>query len=262
MAIIVSQVKVKLEQASGREQLFAAAAKTARLRPQEIERAYLVKTSVDARKQDNILLVSSVGFELKDPQREGEVLSRTRGSRAGEQVKVQHSSQMVFQKGDKKLPHPPVVVGFGPAGMFAGLSLAREGYRPIILERGADVDSRVEAVNRFWKEGRLDTATNVQFGEGGAGTFSDGKLTTRISDPRCSFILEEMIRHGAPEEIRYRQKPHVGTDLLRGIVKSIREEIIRLGGQVRFGVKMERLLLENGRLYGVKTSEEIGRAHV
>ena len=255
MAIIVSQVKVKLEQAAGREQLFAAAAKTARLRPQEIERAYLVKTSVDARKQDNILLVSSVGFELKDPQREGEVLARTRGSRAGEQVKVQHSPQMVFQKGDKKLPHPPVVVGFGPAGMFAGLSLAREGYCPIILERGADVDSRVEAVNRFWKEGRLNTATNVQFGEGGAGTFSDGKLTTRISDPRCSFILEEMIRHGAPEEIRYRQKPHVGTDLLRGIVKSIREEIIRLGGQVRFGVKMERLLLENGRLYGVKTSE-------
>lgn len=255
MAIIVSQVKVKLEQASGREQLFAAAAKTARLRQQEIERAYLVKTSVDARKQDNILLVSSVGFELKDPQREGEVLARTRGSRAGEQVKVQHSPRMVFQKGDKKLPHPPVVVGFGPAGMFAGLSLAREGYRPIILERGADVDSRVEAVNRFWKEGRLNTATNVQFGEGGAGTFSDGKLTTRISDPRCSFILEEMIRHGAPEEIRYRQKPHVGTDLLRGIVRSIREEIIRLGGQVRFGVKMERLLLENGRLYGVKTSE-------
>ena len=208
MAIIVSQVKVKLEQASGREQLFAAAAKTARLRPQEIERAYLVKTSVDARKQDNILLVSSVGFELKDPQREGEVLARTRG--------VQHSPRMVFQKGDKKLPHPPVVVGFGPAGMFAGLSLAREGYCPIILERGANVDSRVEAVNRFWKEGRLDTATNVQFGEGGAGTFSDGKLTTRISDPRCSFILEEMIRHGAPEEIRYRQKPHVGTDLLRG----------------------------------------------
>ena len=108
-----------------------------------------------------------------------------------------------FKRGDKKLPHPPVVVGFGPAGMFAGLSLAREGYCPIILERGADVDSRVEAVNRFWKEGRLDTATNVQFGEGGAGTFSDGKLTTRISDPRCSFILEEMIRHGAPEEIRY-----------------------------------------------------------
>lgn len=101
MAIIVSQVKVKLEQAAGREQLFAAAAKTARLRPQEIKRAYLVKTSVDARKQDNILLVSSVGFELKDPQREGEVLSRTRGSRAGEQVKVQHSPQMVFQKGDK-----------------------------------------------------------------------------------------------------------------------------------------------------------------
>ena len=101
MAIIVSQVKVKLEQASGREQLFAAAAKTARLRPQEIERAYLVKTSVDARKQDNILLVSSVGFEPKDPQREGEVLARTRGSRAGEQAKVQHSPRMVFQKGDK-----------------------------------------------------------------------------------------------------------------------------------------------------------------
>ena len=254
MAIIVSQVKVKLEQASGREQLFAAAAKTARLRPQEIERAYLVKTSVDARKQDNILLVSSVGFELKDPQREGEVLARTRGSRAGEQVKVQHSSQMVFQKGDKKLPHPPVVVGFGPAGMFAGLSLAREGYCPIILERGADVDSRVEAVNRFWKEGRLDTATNVQFGEGGAGTFSDGKLTTRIGDELCDFVTEVFLQHGAPAEIAWKQKPHVGTDLLRGVITSIRKEIESLGGEVHFNTALTGLERKNGRLVGITTT--------
>ena len=108
------------------------------------------------------------------------------------------------------------------------------GYCPVILERGADVDSRVEAVQQFWKERKLSTESNVQFGEGGAGTFSDGKLTTRISDPRCSFILEEMIRHGAPEEIRYRQKPHVGTDLLRNVVKNIRQEIISLGGKRSF----------------------------
>lgn len=254
MAIIVSQVKIKLEEAAGHAQLFAAARKQAHLHPSEIEKEYLVKTSVDARKQDNILLVSSVGFELKDPHKEVEVLARQKG-RAAEQVKIQHSPDITFLHGDKKLAHPPVVVGFGPAGMFAGLCLAREGYRPVIIERGADVDSRVQAVDRFWRERQLDPSTNVQFGEGGAGTFSDGKLTTRINDPLCSFILEEMIRHGAPEEIRYRQKPHVGTDLLRGIVKSIREEIIRLGGQVHFGVKMEKLMLENGRVCGVRTSQ-------
>ena len=117
-------------------------------------------------------------------------MRRTRNSRAGEQVKIQHNLPTTFRTGSDRLEHPPVIVGFGPAGMFAGLALARMGYRPIILERGADVDRRVQSVRGFWDGRQLDPQTNVQFGEGGAGTFSDGKLTTRINDPRCSFVLE------------------------------------------------------------------------
>lgn len=264
MAIIVSQIKTPLESGSDQNRIFAAALKTARLHRDEVEQTYLVKSSIDARRQEQIYLVSSVGFELKgthslSPEqltaREEEVVRRTRNSRAGEQVKIQHNLPTTFRTGSDRLEHPPVIVGFGPAGMFAGLALARMGYRPIILERGADVDRRVQSVRGFWDGRQLDPQTNVQFGEGGAGTFSDGKLTTRINDPRCSFVLEEMIRYGAPQEIRYQQKPHVGTDLLRDVVKNIRNEIIQLGGQVRFLTRLEDVTLSQGRVSSIRTTE-------
>ena len=157
------------------------------------------------------------------------------------------------------LEHRPIVVGFGPAGMFAALILAQAGLRPLVLERGQDVDARTAAVERFWQDGVLNVQSNVQFGEGGAGTFSDGKLTTGIKDVRIRKVLEEFVAAGAPEEILYKQKPHIGTDILRVVVKNIREEIIRLGGEVRFHTLVEDLRVEDGCVSGV-ICKEVGNA--
>ena len=147
----------------------------------------------------------------------------------------------------------PVVVGFGPAGIFCGLMLARSGFCPIILERGGDMDTRVEKVNAFFETGVLDKECNLQYGEGGAGAFSDGKLNTLVKDKsfRGYFVLEELVKAGAPEELLWLNKPHVGTDLLRNVIKSIRAEICALGGEVRFDTRVERVLTENGCVCGV-----------
>ena len=145
----------------------------------------------------------------------------------------------------------PVVVGFGPAGMFAALTLAQSGLKPIVLERGGDCVKRTEAVKLFREKGILSETSNIQFGEGGAGTFSDGKLTTGIRDRRIRHIFEEFVRFGAPSEILYNAKPHIGTDILRKVVKNLRSEVISLGGDVLFEAKMTGLLQKNGALCGV-----------
>ena len=153
-------------------------------------------------------------------------------------------------------PHPPVVIGFGPAGMYAALLLAQCGYHPIVLERGEAVDERAVSVEKFWCNGELNPESNVQFGEGGAGTFSDGKLTTRVKDLRGRKVLEELVAAGAPPEVLYQAHPHVGTDLLRDVVKNIREQIIALGGQVRFNTKMEDFEISDGRISAVVTNKK------
>ena len=156
-----------------------------------------------------------------------------------------------MSSGNKTLSNPPIIVGFGPSGIFAALLLARRGYRPIVLERGYDVDQRSNNVDHFYQTGEYHEGSTILFGEGGAGTFSDGKLTTLINDHRCRYVLESLVKHGAQPEILYINKPHVGTDILKIVVKNMREEIIQLGGQIRFNAKVTKLIIKDNILEGV-----------
>lgn len=221
-----------------------------RIKQSQVVFSDIVKVSIDARKRNNIRLVYTLGLTLLNKELERS-LSRTNSF-----VKEKQEVALTFTRGNKKLVNRPVVIGFGPAGMFAALLLAQQGLRPIVFERGENVEKREEAVTRFWQTGVLDTKSNVQFGEGGAGTFSDGKLTTRINDPLCQYVLEQFVKFGAPKEILVKAKPHIGTDYLKKVVKEIREEIIRLGAQVNFSSQVEDFLFQNNQLKGLVVNGE------
>lgn len=168
-------------------------------------------------------------------------------------VSVRQTKPLIIGRGSKAAGRP-VVCGLGPAGLFAALLLAKQGARPIVLERGPAIEERAAKVERFNLTGELDENANIQFGEGGAGTFSDGKLVTRIGDERCDYVTEVLLQHGAPQEIALRAKPHIGTDELRGVITSIRKEIEALGGEIHFNTRLTGLLTANGRLTGVATT--------
>lgn len=209
--------------------------------------AEISKISVDARHGEPTL-VYTVAVTLPDESAEMRLAGR-------ENVSAARRTPLETVRGTVRLEHRPVVCGLGPAGLFCALLLAREGYRPIVLERGPSVDDRMRAIERFSSQGELDENANVQFGEGGAGTFSDGKLTTRIGSPLCDFVTQTLLEHGAPEEIAWQAKPHIGTDRLRGVIRSIREEIVRLGGEVHFNTPVTDLVLRSGRLAAVRTPD-------
>ena len=241
MFLKVSNIKVPLGTAT--DDVFLKARKKTGLKKEDIASQKILRRSVDARKKQ-VELVYSVLLERN---------KKVFQNRA-DIIEIEPKRIELPKAGSEPLKNRPVVVGFGPCGMFCALYLAKLGFAPIVLERGADVDARTKAVEGFWHGGALDPNTNVQFGEGGAGTFSDGKLTTRIGDGLIDAVLEDFVSAGAPEDILYQAMPHIGTDVLKTVVKNIRERIISLGGEVRFCTCAKNLVIKNGKLTGLKLS--------
>ena len=253
--IRVNQLKVSLQK--NREQgIRDRLCKQFRIQPDHLGEIELKKLSIDARNKSDIKWVCNVDFTV---QGEEHLLKKYK-----QLTKVVDKVYPLPLPGQMELSHRPLIVGFGPAGMFAGLLLSELGYKPIILERGEAVEKRTESVNKFWQEGQLNPISNVQFGEGGAGTFSDGKLTTRIKDIRCQKVLEDLVACGGPEEILYLNKPHIGTDILKNVVKNIRDRILDQGGQVHFESQVTNLLTREGSIVGVELAngEKIESNHV
>lgn len=226
--------------------------------PMDVE---IVKRSLDARKKPQLFYVYVVDVSVPEKE-ESKLLRRCHNNRIQKIEPVKYEFPVKQYEGKVR----PVIVGMGPAGLFCGYVLAKAGFRPILLERGKCVEDRSRDVEAFWETGHLNTESNVQFGEGGAGTFSDGKLNTLIKDKygRNKEVLRIFVKHGAPEEILYDYKPHIGTDILKKIVRSMREEIIALGGEVRFETRVTDLLIAGDRIKGLvlKGEEELPAEHV
>ena len=239
---------IKLHMDCTKQDVVSEALRIAKVPEKELESFKIIKYSIDARKKDNILKQFTVLLSVK----------RYQGKHKNVHVLKELPKYTYEITGKDSLNHPPVVVGFGPAGMFCSYLLALNGYRPIIIERGSDVEQRIHDVNDFWRTGNLNPNSNVQFGEGGAGTFSDGKLNTGIKDKfhRIDFVLNTFVRFGAAENITYDAKPHIGTDVLCDVVKRMREEIIRLGGHFLFQTQVTDFKINNGILTAVEINEK------
>lgn len=238
---------IKMELGHTNEALKRKAAKMLRVKPEAFMSFEIQKQSIDARKKSDIYYVYTVDIEMADEKR---TLEKSRCSHATCQKKEQYK---FVKPGTKKGEGRIVIIGSGPAGLFCGYLLAKYGYRPLILERGVDVDQRVRDVEDFWETGKLKEDSNVQFGEGGAGTFSDGKLNTLVKDSegRNKEVLKIFVQSGAPEDILYKNKPHIGTDILRNVVKSMREQILSWGGEIRFKSCVTDLMTQGKEVVGV-----------
>lgn len=243
MSIRINNITLKLDEPM--ELLKKKVSKKLKIDKGEIKEFKILKESIDARKKHDIKFNYIIEVKCKN---EKNLVERLKDK----DIKLEEEVKEEFVYGTKEMKSRPVVIGLGPAGLFAALTLAKHGYKPVVYERGEDVDNRTKTVEKFWNgEIPLNLESNVQFGEGGAGAFSDGKLTTRIKDKKCTYVLEELVKAGAPKEIIYSGKPHVGTDILKTVVKNIREEIKKLGGEVNFNSKLEKINIKDGKLQSI-----------
>lgn len=242
---------IKLKPGYTEQDLRTAVAKRLKVPKEALGSTVLYKRSIDARDKQNVRYVCTVETSLSGS--ESKLTARLRDRKITKAEPYTYALPL-----GQKLEQRPVVVGFGPAGIFAALILAQCGQRPIVLERGDPVEEREKHVGAFWKDAVLDTESNVQFGEGGAGTFSDGKLSTGTRDKRIGKVLQELVKAGAPDEILYEGKPHIGTDRLPLAVSNLRKQIIRLGGEIHFRAKLTGITLSGGSLKAVEYTTRAG----
>lgn len=264
--ITINQVKteIKFDQLGQRleladmldsqEELKKKAAKILGINIDEVSAIEILKHSIDARKKPQIFQVYTLGITLRRKDMEEKVVRRCKNKNV---VLYTQKTYHFPLSGEARTTQRPVIIGMGPAGLFCGYMLARHGYRPILLERGFDVDTRTKDVEAYWNGGKLNVESNVQFGEGGAGTFSDGKLNTLVKDKygRNTEVLRIFVKFGAPEHILYESKPHIGTDILKQVVSNMRNDIIEHGGEVHFGAKVTGIKFENGALNAVVVND-------
>lgn len=232
----------------------------------DISKIEIIKQSIDARKKPDLFLVYTIDVLLQGDKSNKTGVASAKENAVLKKCKdknVSIAKEVVYQfpcsVKEEMDTERPVIIGMGPAGLFCGYLLAQHGFRPILLERGADVDERTLDVERFWEGvSELNPESNVQFGEGGAGTFSDGKLNTLVKDKdgRNKYVLRTFVEHGAPERILYDAKPHIGTDILKNVVKSMRKQIIAWGGEVRFHSKVTELIVKDNQVSGVVINQE------
>ena len=240
--IKITNIKIKADLSD--DELFEKIYKKSKINKNDVTERRITKKSIDARNKADIFYNYSVELECKNENK----IKNVQIVKKEEPFKI-----IVNRKSSKR----PVIIGAGPAGLFSALTLAQNGIKPIIIEQGKTVDERKKDVEEFQKTGKLNTLSNVQFGEGGAGTFSDGKLTSGIHNPLCKIVLKEFYNFGAPEQILYINKPHIGTDNLINIIRNMRNEIIKLGGEFLFNEKVTDFEFENSKVTAVICSKRI-----
>ena len=242
-----SVIKVKIAQILG-------------IKPSEVIRYFVIKRAIDSRKKDNILLVYSVAAEISHPQKyfskKNQYKSFTKKKMARHKIRMYAPYVYTIEKIFKKDVPRPVIIGTGPSGLFCALVLAEAGLKPLVFERGSAVEKRVQQVDKFFATGELNVNSNIQFGEGGAGTFSDGKLYTNIKNSRIKYVFDTFIEGGAPKRIATDAQPHIGTDELRVVIKKVREKIIALGGEVHFDTCLTDVIIEDNKVIAAVFDDE------
>lgn len=249
--IRVRQIKIEVNQDSI-DFLKKKVIEKLRIKNKDIKSFQINKKSIDARKKDRIYYVYEVDLDLIDEEK---VLEKNKSK---DILKIENKKYEIKVTGTKKLNKQIVIVGSGPAGLFCAYTLASLGYKPLIIERGEPIEDRVKTVEKLFEEGILNKNSNIQFGEGGAGTFSDGKLNTLVKDKenRCKKVFEIFVENGAPEEILYVNKPHIGTDLLRNVIINMRNKIISKGGEFRYNTTLTNLVIKDNKLEKIEVNHK------